>query len=192
MHPDGMHIGARKITVSTAGEVAGIRRFAEEPWQVRLSVSLHAADDELRSQLVPLNKRYPLKESRFAPRAAMPVVFDLTASGIPADALRLEGVEIAERGPDGTVFQVTGADPQIILPAVEVPKEHRGDQVAGEDEEHVDPDEASGQPPYARMERHHQVHGHGPNAVEMGSVAPERSFAIRHDRRSYRPEITRT
>lgn len=68
-------------------------------------------------------KRYPLKESRFAPRAAMPVVFDLTASGIPADALRLEGVEIAERGPDGTVFQVTGADPQIILPAVEVPKE---------------------------------------------------------------------
>lgn len=62
MHPGGMHIGARKITVSTAGDVAGIVRFAEEPWQVRLSVSLHAAEDELRSRLVPLNKRYPLHE----------------------------------------------------------------------------------------------------------------------------------
>jgi len=62
MHPEGMHIGARKITVSTAGDVAGIARFTEEPWQVRLSVSLHAADDELRSKLVPLNRRYPLKE----------------------------------------------------------------------------------------------------------------------------------
>lgn len=66
MHPEGMHIGARKITVSTAGDVAGITRFTEEPWQVRLSVSLHAADDELRSRLVPLNRRYPLKELREA------------------------------------------------------------------------------------------------------------------------------
>lgn len=62
MHPEGLHIGARKITVSTAGDVEGIDRFAEEPWQVRLSVSLHAANDELRSSLVPLNKRYPLRE----------------------------------------------------------------------------------------------------------------------------------
>ncbi len=62
MHREGMHVGARKITVSTAGEVEGIRRFALEPWQVRLSVSLHAADDDLRSQLVPLNRHYPLKE----------------------------------------------------------------------------------------------------------------------------------
>lgn len=66
MHPDGLHIGARKITVSTVGDVEGILRFAEEPWQVRLSVSLHAADDELRSQLVPLNRRYPLKTLRDA------------------------------------------------------------------------------------------------------------------------------
>lgn len=62
MHIEGLHIGARKITVSTAGDVAGILRFAEEPWQVRLSVSLHAADDDLRSRLVPLNRRYPLRE----------------------------------------------------------------------------------------------------------------------------------
>jgi 23S rRNA (adenine2503-C2)-methyltransferase len=60
MHPAGMGIGARKITVSTAGDIEGILRFAEEPWQVRLSVSLHAANDDLRSELVPLNRRYPL------------------------------------------------------------------------------------------------------------------------------------
>jgi len=60
MHPDGLGVGARKITVSTAGDVPGIRRFAKEGWQVRLAVSLHAANDRLRSQLVPLNRKYPL------------------------------------------------------------------------------------------------------------------------------------
>ena len=40
----------------------GIRRLADEPWPVNLAVSLHAADDELRSRLVPLNRRYPLAE----------------------------------------------------------------------------------------------------------------------------------
>ena len=57
-----MGIGARSITVSTVGVVPGMRRLAEEPWQVNLAVSLHAADDELRSRLVPLNDRYPLAE----------------------------------------------------------------------------------------------------------------------------------
>jgi len=63
---DGLNIGARRITVSTAGEVRGIRRFADEGWQVRLSVSLHAANDTLRSELVPLNRRFPLTELRQA------------------------------------------------------------------------------------------------------------------------------
>lgn len=58
----GLGIGARKITVSTAGDVPGIRRFAQERWQVRLSVSLHAGNDTLRSQLVPLNRKYPLAQ----------------------------------------------------------------------------------------------------------------------------------
>ncbi|MCK5863118.1 MAG: 23S rRNA (adenine(2503)-C(2))-methyltransferase RlmN, partial [Candidatus Hydrogenedentes bacterium] len=62
MHPLGLHIGARKIAVSTVGDVKGILKFAEELWQVRLSVSLHAATDALRDQLIPINKRYPLKK----------------------------------------------------------------------------------------------------------------------------------
>jgi 23S rRNA (adenine2503-C2)-methyltransferase len=48
--------------VSTVGVVPGIRRLSTEPWRVNLAVSLHAADDGLRSRLVPLNRRYPLGE----------------------------------------------------------------------------------------------------------------------------------
>ncbi|MCP4247746.1 MAG: 23S rRNA (adenine(2503)-C(2))-methyltransferase RlmN, partial [bacterium] len=57
-----MGMSARSITVSTVGVAPAIRRLALEPWRVNLAVSLHAADDELRSRLVPLNKRYPLEE----------------------------------------------------------------------------------------------------------------------------------
>lgn len=55
-------IGARHITISTVGLVPQIRRFADEGLQVRLAVSLHAATDEERSALLPVNKRYPLAE----------------------------------------------------------------------------------------------------------------------------------
>jgi len=60
MAKDGLGVGARRITVSTAGDAPGIERFAQEDWQVRLAVSLHAANDRSRSRLVPLNRRYPL------------------------------------------------------------------------------------------------------------------------------------
>lgn len=57
-----MGISARSITVSTVGMVPGIRRLSDEPWPVYLAISLHAADDELRTSLVPINKRYPLAD----------------------------------------------------------------------------------------------------------------------------------
>ncbi len=66
MEEEGLGIGARKIAVSTAGDAKHIERFAGEDWQVRLSVSLHAANDALRSKLVPLNRRYPLARLRKA------------------------------------------------------------------------------------------------------------------------------
>jgi len=59
---DVIDLAARSVTVSTVGVVPGIRRLADEPWQVGLAVSLHAADDELRTSLIPLNKRYPLTD----------------------------------------------------------------------------------------------------------------------------------
>jgi len=58
--PAGFGLAARAISVSTAGVVPGIERFAAEPLQLNLAVSLHAATDALRDELVPLNRRYPL------------------------------------------------------------------------------------------------------------------------------------
>ena len=58
MPPEGFGISARNITVSTVGVVPGIRRLAEEGIPVRLAVSLHAPSDELRDELVPMNKRF--------------------------------------------------------------------------------------------------------------------------------------
>ena len=60
--PDAFGLGARHITVSTVGLPQGIRKMADEPLQVNLAVSLHAANDVLRTQLVPINHRYPVAE----------------------------------------------------------------------------------------------------------------------------------
>ncbi|MEI8131632.1 MAG: 23S rRNA (adenine(2503)-C(2))-methyltransferase RlmN [Leptolinea sp.] len=58
----GFNLGARRITISTVGLVPMIRRFASEKRQINLAVSLHAANDDLRSSLLPINKKYPLDE----------------------------------------------------------------------------------------------------------------------------------
>lgn len=61
-HPDGLNLGARRFTISTVGLVPAIRRFADEKRQVNLAISLHASNDELRSSMLPINKRYPIAE----------------------------------------------------------------------------------------------------------------------------------
>lgn len=55
-------VGARRITLSTSGIVPQIARLAEEPMQLTLAVSLHAPTNELRDQLVPVNKKWPLEQ----------------------------------------------------------------------------------------------------------------------------------
>ncbi len=60
--PYGMNFSHRRVTVSTCGLVPYIRRLGEEDVRVNLAVSLNAADDEKRSLLMPINRRYPLKE----------------------------------------------------------------------------------------------------------------------------------
>ncbi len=57
---DLFNIGARHISISTVGVIPGIKRFAKEPMQMNLSVSLHAPDDDLRSRLMPVNRTYPM------------------------------------------------------------------------------------------------------------------------------------
>jgi 23S rRNA (adenine2503-C2)-methyltransferase len=59
---DDLGLSARHLTVSTVGIVPGIRRLATERLPVNLAVSLHAADDGLRDELVPINRRYPLRD----------------------------------------------------------------------------------------------------------------------------------
>jgi 23S rRNA (adenine2503-C2)-methyltransferase len=60
--PAGFGLGHRHITISTVGLVDKIERFADERLQVNLAISLHAPNDEIRSQLMPVNRRFPLAD----------------------------------------------------------------------------------------------------------------------------------
>ncbi|WP_281887784.1 23S rRNA (adenine(2503)-C(2))-methyltransferase RlmN [Paenibacillus sp. YYML68] len=62
IHPKGLNIGQRHITVSTSGIVPNIYQFAEENTQINLAISIHAPNDELRSKLMPVNRRFPFAE----------------------------------------------------------------------------------------------------------------------------------
>ncbi|MBE3579175.1 MAG: 23S rRNA (adenine(2503)-C(2))-methyltransferase RlmN [Caldanaerobacter subterraneus] len=61
-NPYGLKIGKRHITISTVGIVPKIYQFADEELQVNLSISLHAPNNELRNELMPINRAYPLEE----------------------------------------------------------------------------------------------------------------------------------
>jgi 23S rRNA (adenine2503-C2)-methyltransferase len=79
----GLGIGARHITISTCGLVPGIRRLSGEGLQVELSVSLHAPNDELRSRLMPVNRRFPISElvpvcAEYVKRTGRIVTFEYT------------------------------------------------------------------------------------------------------------------
>ncbi len=60
--PDGFGLGARQIAISTAGWVPGIDRLATEPQQFKLALSLHAPNDELRRELMPVTRRFPVAD----------------------------------------------------------------------------------------------------------------------------------
>jgi len=60
--PDGFNLGARSFTVSTVGLIPGIKRLQDEPLQVNLAISLHSADDATRSAMMPVNRKYPIRD----------------------------------------------------------------------------------------------------------------------------------
>ena len=62
-HPDGLNIGLRHISVSTCGLVPQMKRFAEESLPVTLSLSLHAPNDSIRRQIMPVAQRYTIEET---------------------------------------------------------------------------------------------------------------------------------
>ena len=83
---EGLALGARRFTISTAGIVPGIERLAREGMEVGLAVSLHAPDDALRNQLVPVNRRYPMARlleacRHYIERTGRRVTFEYCADG---------------------------------------------------------------------------------------------------------------
>ena len=86
--PDGLNIGMRHISLSTCGLVPRIDRLAEENLQLTLSVSLHAPDDAIRSQLMPVNRRYDIAQLLDACRR----YYDKTGRRISFEYAMIDGV----------------------------------------------------------------------------------------------------
>ncbi len=104
---DGCAIGARRMTLSTCGVVPGIERLAGEGLQVELSVSLHAPTDELRSRIMPVNRRWPLAEllaacGAYTERTGRIITFEYTLvdglNDLPEHAARLVEILRPVRG----------------------------------------------------------------------------------------------
>ncbi|MCL4369762.1 MAG: 23S rRNA (adenine(2503)-C(2))-methyltransferase RlmN [Chloroflexi bacterium] len=81
--PEGLGLGARRITISTAGIVPGIDRLAGEGLQLGLAISLHAATDEVRDRIMPINRRYPIAQllqaaARYAAETGRRVTYEYT------------------------------------------------------------------------------------------------------------------
>jgi len=59
---DGFNLGSRHISISTAGIIEGIKKLSQEKLQVNLAISLHAPNNNLRSKLMPINRKYPIEK----------------------------------------------------------------------------------------------------------------------------------
>jgi len=92
----GLGIGARHITVSTVGLPSAIRKLAQEPMQITLAVSLHAATDALREQLIPWAVKFKLKELF----AAIDFYYQQTHREVTLEYILLAGVNASLRDAD--------------------------------------------------------------------------------------------
>jgi 23S rRNA (adenine2503-C2)-methyltransferase len=107
--PAGRNWGPRKVTVSTCGVVSGIEKLRESGLKVRLAISLHAPDDDTRSQIMPINQRYPLKELMRSLRAyqaesGLQLTFEYTVfKGLNDSPAQAKAVAQLLRGMDAKV-----------------------------------------------------------------------------------------
>jgi 23S rRNA (adenine2503-C2)-methyltransferase len=85
---EGANFGQRKITVSTCGIPEGIMSFADQELQIRLAVSLNSADDKVRSQLMPINRKFPLA----ALREALLYYLEKTGRRVTLEYVMLDGI----------------------------------------------------------------------------------------------------
>ena len=86
--PEGLKIGARRISISTIGIIEGINKLTREPLQINLSLSLHASDDRSRTRLIPENRRHPIGEIL----KAVAGYIELTRRRVMIEYLLLNGV----------------------------------------------------------------------------------------------------
>ncbi len=108
---EGLNIGARRITISTAGVIPGIERLSQEGLQVELSVSLHAACDKTRSLLMPINKIYPLDELiRACRKYAL-----FTKRQVTFEYVLIKGVNTAEKAAQELIRLLKGWDSKVNL-----------------------------------------------------------------------------
>jgi 23S rRNA (adenine2503-C2)-methyltransferase len=92
VHPRGIGLGARRMTLSTSGLVPQMRQLADEGLQIGLAVSLHAPNDELRTRLMPINRRWPIADVL----AAADHYADATGRRISYEYTLIEGVNDAD------------------------------------------------------------------------------------------------
>ena len=87
-HPKGLSIGSRHITVSTSGIVPKILEFADFPYQVNLAVSLHAPNDKIRDEIMPINKAYKIKDIM----DALKIYYKKTNRRITFEYIMIDGI----------------------------------------------------------------------------------------------------
>lgn len=85
---DGFNMGARRFTLSTVGIIPGIDKFTQENTQINLAISLHSTDENRRSAIMPVNRKYPIKDLI----AACHRYFDVTGRRITFEWALIEGV----------------------------------------------------------------------------------------------------
>ncbi len=102
--PNGFQFGMRRFTISTVGHIPGIRRFAEEGTQINLAISLHAADDKLRGELIPISKRYPLSDLM----AACDDYLEMTNRRVTIEWALIDGVNDGQDQAEGLAHLLTG------------------------------------------------------------------------------------
>ncbi len=110
-HPDQVGFGARRITVSTVGVPDRIRELGDLFPQVKLALSFHAARDDLRTEIIPLNRKYPLSEVLQALRDHA----SKTGKKVTLEYLVLPGVNDTERDASEVIERVRGLPSRINL-----------------------------------------------------------------------------
>ena len=112
--PYSFNIGARKMTISTCGLIPGIKRLSKEGLQVELSISLHAADNQTRTYLMPINNKYPLEKLLSACRS----YFKKTRRQITFEYVLIKGINSDLRQAGRLTKLLAGMDAKVNLIAV--------------------------------------------------------------------------